>query len=148
MKKSKLKEYRIWQQVRDRCHNENNKCYPRYGGRGITVCDRWNPLKGGTFENFIEDMGLRPVGGEKMTIERLDTNGNYEPSNCVWATWKTQARNTSRNNIIDFNGESLPMSEWAERLGISRNVLYERLKTWTVERALTTPKISKFKSLH
>ena len=98
--KSKIPEYRVWQQIRDRCKNKRNKCYTRYGGRGITVCDRWL-----VFENFIEDLGFRPVGGEKMTIERIDVNGNYEPSNCRWATWMDQHRNKSNNRWIEFDGE-------------------------------------------
>jgi hypothetical protein len=129
--KSKIPEYRVWQQIRDRCKNEKNKCYPRYGGRGITVCDRWL-----VFENFIEDMGFRPVGGEKMTIERVDLNGNYEPENCIWATWKEQHSNTSRNRVIKFNGESKIASEWARDLNISRQCLSMRIKTLGEQEAL------------
>jgi hypothetical protein len=78
--------YTIWSAMKDRCHNPNNKQYADYGGRGITVCDRWR----NSFPNFLEDMGERPEG---LTLERSDNDGNYEPSNCVWETRKKQAEN-------------------------------------------------------
>ena len=77
--------YSSWRSMRKRCMNPNNPNYHLYGGRGITICDRWD-----NFPNFIEDMGPKPEG---YTLERLDTNGNYEPDNCVWATLETQNRN-------------------------------------------------------
>lgn len=80
-----------WQGLRNRCNNPNNPKFPRYGGRGITVCERWN-----SFENFLSDMGERPKG---MTIERKDNNGNYEPGNCIWATPTQQGRNHSTTKL-------------------------------------------------
>ena len=73
-----------------RCNNSNNTAYEYYGERGITVCDSWNPLEGGSFENFLEDMGEREVG---LTLDRIDVNGNYCKENCRWADWSTQMLN-------------------------------------------------------
>ena len=77
--------YNAWRSMRKRCNNPNNRAYPNYGGRGITICDRWD-----SFPNFYEDMGPCPPG---LTLERRDTNGNYEPTNCYWADRTTQNRN-------------------------------------------------------
>lgn len=78
--------YQTWINIKDRCLNEKNKAFKYYGGRGISVCESWLQ----SFENFLKDMGDKPEG---LTIERLDVNGNYEPSNCKWATWDEQRKN-------------------------------------------------------
>ena len=98
--KSNILEYKIWQGILDRCNNSNCKNYFHYGGRGITVCERWK----NSFENFYKDMGPRP--SDKYSIDRIDNNGNYQPSNCKWSSRKDQARNT-RKNVI----ESLEQAE-------------------------------------
>lgn len=117
-----------------RCSNPDHAQYPHYGGRGITVCHRW--LAGG-WPVFSQDMGRRP--GPGYSLERKDVNGNYEPDNCTWATAKEQARNRRNNRMLTYNGETLPMSVWAERLGIRRGTLKMRLDThgWSVDRALS-----------
>jgi hypothetical protein len=116
-----------------RCCRPTQTEYYRYGGRGITVCDRWRT----SFENFLADMGVRPDG---MTLEREDNEGNYEPGNCKWETPHLQLRNTRRNNVIEFNGETKVLTDWAADIGITGPTLYWRINHWGVERALTTPK--------
>lgn len=127
--------YTTWKNMRQRCTNSNIPEYKHYGGKGITVCERWNK-----YENFLSDMGERPEG--RMTIDRIDTNKGYEPGNCRWATYKTQARNTTRNKFIEYKGEIKPLSEWCEVLGISYSMVNQRLlySGHTVEEAFETPK--------
>ena len=125
--------YLSWTAMKGRCKNKRNKQYPSYGGRGITYCSRWE-----NFENFLEDMKEKP---ENKTLDRIDNNGNYEPSNCRWATYKEQAQNTRRNKKHTFNGETLVQSELARKYGFDPNTLSRRLKSgWSLERALTTPR--------
>jgi len=128
--------YRIWAAMRNRCHRPNVKGYDRYGGRGITVCDRWRT----SFENFYADMGPRPDDGQRWSIERKDKDGPYCPENCVWALDKQQARNKRDNHVLEFRGVSRCLAEWEEQTGIPQHVIRKRLKRgWSVERALTTP---------
>lgn len=120
--------YISWLNIRSRCEDINNVNYCRYGGRGIVFCERWR-----LFENFLNDMGEKPEG---MTVERIDNNGNYEPSNCRWATPKEQARNTRNNVLVSHNGITLCIAEWAEQLCIPYGRLQSRLKHgWSIERA-------------
>lgn len=125
--------YGVWQAMRARCFDLDDQKYPDYGGRGITVCDRWRK----NFEPFLADMGERPLG---LTLHRIDNNGNYEPGNCCWATPKTQANNTRRNRRMAFGGATLTLTEWAQRLGITPGSLHSRLSKWSLEKALTTAK--------
>lgn len=130
---SRTPEYRTWLRMRDRCGNPNAPRYKDYGGRGITVCERW-----ATFENFIADMGQRPEG---MSIDRIDNDGNYEPSNCRWATLIEQARNKRNNRHLTLNGRTQCVAEWAEELGIKKSTIYGRLgKGWSAERVLSKAK--------
>jgi hypothetical protein len=117
---SKTSTYQIWSGMHTRCSNSNATRYDCYGGRGIRVCDRWN-----SFECFLQDMGERP---EKMTIERIDNNGNYEPSNCCWATKKTQARNQRSNHRITYTGCTKTLVEWAEDTGLTYSALKCRIR--------------------
>jgi hypothetical protein len=115
--------------MRRRCQDRNATAYANYGGRGITVCDRWQ-----TFENFAADMGPMPEG---FTLDRIDGNGNYEPANCRWASYTQQARNLRTNRMLTCDGETHCVSEWAEIKGMSVKTLGTRLsRGWTVERAL------------
>jgi hypothetical protein len=124
--------YLAWCAMRNRCDRAKDKSYAYYGGRGIKVSDRWQ-----SFENFIADMGERPEG---MTIERVDSNGNYEPGNCRWASRTEQAHNKRNNVHLTANGKTQTMMEWAHELGVSHTAIVYRLKAgWPVERALTEP---------
>lgn len=107
-------EYRIWCLMKGRCRNSNLPDYANYGGRGITVCDRWE-----SFENFIADMGQRP--SRLHSIERINVNGNYEPTNCKWATPIEQARNTRRNVYYEINGLKLTLRQAVEMFGNGQN---------------------------
>ncbi len=128
-------EHRAWILMTYRCYNADCKCYGRYGGRGIIVCEHWR----NSFENFLEDMGPRP--SRQHSIDRFpNTKGNYEPGNCRWATRKQQQRNLKSNRLIEFRGETLCVSEWAERLGVDRHRIYDRLnRGWSDESAITEP---------
>ena len=113
-----------------RCYNENDIGYHNYGGRGITVCGRWKE----DYDTFFADMGECPEG---LTLERTDTNGNYEPGNCRWATYTEQGRNRRNNTRISFKGHNLTLSEWAEKLEISPETLLDRLRKMPIEKAMT-----------
>lgn len=125
-------EYHSWEQMKRRCLNPRAQWYHRYGGRGIAVCPQWLT----SFAAFYKDMGPKP--GPHYTLERKDRDGNYEPSNCIWATKKQQANNTVRNHWITFQGETRTMTQWAEHLGMPWVTLARRIYNgWSVERALT-----------
>jgi hypothetical protein len=112
--------YNTWEAMKARCLNNNNPAYHHYGGRGIKVCDRWID----SFPNFFEDMGQRP--SNKHSLDRIDNNGNYEPSNCRWATRREQARNTRFNNLVTINSVTKCVSEWAEDLNLSPFLIFLR----------------------
>jgi hypothetical protein len=128
--------YRVWRHMIGRCTVPSDKSYHRYGGRGITVCQRW--LGDGGFAHFLADLGESKRG---LYLERIDNARGYSPDNCRWATMKEQARNTRRNHLVTFQGRSQCLAAWAEELGFSYRVLSDRLTklSWPVERAFTTP---------
>ncbi len=119
-----------------RCHNPSDSAYPNYGGRGIIVCDRWRH----SFAAFLEDMGEPPTG---LSLDRWpDNNGNYEPGNVRWATDLEQAANKrmhARSRLIEFNGITLPVRQWAKRIGVSPFCLSHRLKKMSEVEALSKP---------
>lgn len=123
-------EYTVWHSMKQRCGNPKNLKFALYGGRGIAICKEWE----NSFEQFLIDMGPRPPG---KTIDRFpDLNGNYEPGNCRWATYGEQNRNTARNHMITFAGQTMCLTDWATRIGIKPNTLSHRLTVWPLDRAL------------
>lgn len=132
-------EHSAWHKMLQRCYNPKDRRYQEWGGRGITVCDRWRGPNG--FANFLGDMGPRP--SLRHSIDRFpDNDGNYEPGNCRWATMKEQCNNKSNNHIITFHGKTQTLTQWAEELGIHYATLEDRIRhQWPIERALTEPVI-------
>ena len=117
-----------------RCHNKNNASYTFYGGRGIQVCDEWRASPN-IFYKWAEDTGYR----DNLTIERINNNGNYEPSNCKWVTRKEQANNRKSNHTITFNGMTKTITQWSEETKIPKTCIRDRLlRGWSIERTLTS----------
>lgn len=123
--------YSIYRDMRTRCENPNYKEFHLYGGRGITVCERW---KSG-YENFLADMGERPDG---LTLERVDVNKGYSPENCKWATKIEQANNKRNSAFLTLNGETMTVAQWATKLKMNASTLYyRRSKGYTAENILS-----------
>lgn len=114
-------EYRAWKHAKSRCYNPNVDMYPRYGGRGITMCDEWRE----SFHAFFADMGRCPDG---LTLNRIDNDGPYAPWNCEWASNRVQCTNRRTNVRVTHNGKTQTAMEWSEELGISYSMLRRRLK--------------------
>lgn len=130
--------YTIWSGMKRRCLKSTNKGYKNYGARGIKVCEEWkNDFL--SFYNWAIENGYE----QNLTLDRINVNGNYEPSNCRWVTWKIQQNNRRNNDIIEYNGKKHSLQEWSEILpiNISQAVLWSRIYkyNWSVERAFTTP---------
>lgn len=132
---SRTYEHRVWKGLRTRCYNKRNRAYKFYGAKGVTICEQW-----ADFSAFLKDMGRAP--SEDHSIDRIDPAGNYEPSNCRWADWRTQCENKRDTVRLTHNGESLTVRAWAERIGVSAAAIRARLKYMLLERALTEPKIA------
>lgn len=117
-----------------RCRSKQPKAFKKYGGRGITVCERWH-----FYPNFLADMGACP--GPLMTVDRIDNARGYEPGNCRWATKAEQSRNRPNHCVaLTHGGQTLIATEWARKLGMSPNTIFARIRLgWTAERILTTP---------
>ncbi|MGZ8233200.1 MAG: hypothetical protein ACXWT6_06460 [Methylobacter tundripaludum] len=111
--KSGCKTIRIWYEMRARCRRKSHKQYPNYGGRGIVVCERWDK----SFEAFLEDMGEAP---DKMSIDRINNNGGYEPENCRWATKSEQGANTRASRVVLWEGDYISIEKYAKIIGKSR----------------------------
>jgi hypothetical protein len=117
-----------------RCHTTTNKDYERYGGRGITVCEEWKNFS--TFYEWAMANGYQ----DNLTIDRIDNDGNYEPSNCRWTTQKEQQNNRRNNHLITHNGETHTIAEWSRNKGFGKWVIGSRLRGgWDVGAAIDTP---------
>lgn len=123
------REYIAWAAMKYRCNND----IPRYGGRGITYCERWEE-----FNNFLADMGPCPP---RFTLDRINGDGNYEPENCRWASYGTQSRNRpSFNRMVEYAGTKMPLAQAARLAGLSKTQFYRRTKAgMTAEEALAKP---------
>ena len=129
-------EYKTWSKIKSRCLCPTDAGYKNYGGRGITICDEWidDPYK------FIEDMGEKPEPKHLYGIERIDNNKGYSKDNCKWADKKEQANNRRSNIVVEYNGVSMTIEQWANALGIAGKTLRRRYHLgWSIEKMLTTP---------
>jgi hypothetical protein len=134
-KDNPVPEYRVYATMLSRCYNPNSSKFATYGGRGISVCDRWRG--DGGYERFIADMGRRPDGG---SLDRIDPNGHYEPANCRWASMIEQQNNRRSNVFLEMDGRRQTLTQWAREYGINAGTLRTRLETgMPLGQALTMP---------
>lgn len=132
----RTRPYRAWQNMVERCTNPHATGYNNYGGRGITVCERW--LK---YENFRDDMGYPPDG---MSLDRIDNDGNYCPENCHWATPEEQLKNKRSTRLLTYRGRTQTLAQWARETGIAHKTLCGRMDQGrTAEDILTAPSATK-----
>lgn len=130
---SRTPTHNSWRGMIARCTDPKHQFYRYYGGKGVTVCDSWIS----SFANFLNDMGLKPKG---TSLDRINPNGNYEPSNCRWATKTEQARNVSDIRTVTHNGKTQTIASWAEELGVKACTLHMRLfRGWSVADTLEKP---------
>lgn len=138
---SYTKIYGVWHAMNERCQNHKHKCFKNYGGKGITVCAEWQEFV--PFYEWAMSNGYH----EGLTIDRIDSNGNYEPSNCRWVDRFVQNSNTSRNRYLTYDGKTQTLSQWAREIGIARHALHARIKRHGVEKALSVKGNMRGKSL-
>jgi hypothetical protein len=133
---SKHELYSVWLGMKQRCADKNHISYHNYGQKGIKVCDKW----ANSFESFLEDMGERPQKG--MSIERIDSNKDYEPNNCKWATRVEQNRNRNNNMCLTYNGVTKTIIEWESIVNIKYTTLRRRINLgWNVDKIFNTKPI-------
>lgn len=131
------REYNTWGQMIQRCQNPKAQQYKNYGGRGIKVCERWRD-----FPNFFADMGYKPEG---LSLDRINNDGDYEPSNCRWANFKEQMNNRRRTIMIEYQGKKIPISELSELTGIKRKVINSRIKSgYSIEQITSKDRLSRW----
>lgn len=126
--------YHIWKSMRERCNTTSCNSYKRYGGRGIKICPEWDDYL------LFKDWALKNGYKENLTIDRINVNGNYEPNNCRWATYKEQANNKTNNHFITFNGKTLTTAQWSEEIGINVNTIHRRIKKGLPIEKVLSPK--------
>lgn len=133
--KSRL--FKIWDNMKQRCCNENSSVFQYYGGKGISVCHEWSK----SFDAFYK-WSMENGYNDELQIDRVDVSGNYCPENCRWITRKEQQRNRTNNHVVSFNGKTRTLAEWEEITGIDAKTLQHRLSRdgWSIEDALTKPK--------
>ena len=134
----------IFQGMKTRCYNPKDKHYKNYGGRGIRVCDEWNnrervPEKDNATKGYLafKKWALENGYADNLTIDRINVNGNYEPSNCRWITHKEQCNNTTRNRLITYKGKTQTVKQWCDELNLPYGAIIQRFCTyhWTAEKA-------------
>lgn len=127
-------EHNSWLAMNARCKSPTAKGYEHYGGRGIVVCDKWAT----SFENFYQDMGVRPKG---TTLDRIDPEGNYEPLNCRWLKQATNSAIKRNTVFVDFRGQTKTLADWAREFDLPRTTLWQRVARyhWSIEKAVTEP---------
>lgn len=132
--------YGIWKAMKNRCKSKNHITFKSYGSKNIEVCERWLD-----FKSFHKDMFPSYIvhclnhNIDNTTIDRIDNDDDYKPANCRWATRKEQQNNMRNNIILEFNGKKMSVENWSKKLNIKPGTLYQRIKNWSVEKALTTP---------
>lgn len=145
-RKNRTKEYGAWCQMKRRCLNPKTPQFKDYGGRGINICERWS-----SYQLFLKDVGRAP--SPEYSLDRIDTNGNYEPSNVKWSTRKEQNENKRSNICIEINGEVKTLQAWSNHYGIDRNTVKFRIKTkwpkelWFTKQPYTGNRINKKQQL-
>ncbi len=127
-------EYTTWKEMKRRCYNSRYREYHNYGGRGISICERWRE----SFVNFLKDIGPKPFS--EATIDRIDNDGDYEPGNCRWATKLEQGQNTRKARMLTHNGKTMCLRAWARRLGITHRTLSVRIERGWPEDRVFAPK--------
>lgn len=129
------KLYSVWNTIRHRCYNPKHCKYKNYGGRGITVCEEWR-YEFTPFYNWAMANGYQ----DGLTIDRINVNGNYEPTNCRWVTLKEQARNKTNSVLVTYKEKTKSLPQWCEELNLPYKTIDYRLRAgWTAERAFTEP---------
>lgn len=133
--RSNSRLYRIWSNMKTRCYSKSTT-RKDWQNKGIQMCEEWRT----DFKSFY-DWAMANGYSDELTIDRIDNNGNYEPLNCRWTSYKEQSRNTSRNHYLTFKGQTKTICEWADELGINHRTLCARLNNygWTIEKTLSTP---------
>jgi hypothetical protein len=136
--------------MKQRCYDTECRKYKNYGARGVVICKEWlnpkmiNTSKGRWSEGWLafKSWALSNGYADNLTLDRIDVNGNYEPSNCRWVSAKVQANNRTNNLYITYNGETKTLSQWCEELNLSYKLVWQRMtrNNWSVEKAFTTKK--------